>query len=541
MIVILTVVSGREAGKAREISRGGSVSIGRAGTNLFQIIDEGVSRRHCTIENKGNRVILRDEGSSNGTFVNGERVNATLLDSGDQVRFGKAAMTVTLKGRGSKKVRSSSSLDLVKEGPTGEFRQRVVQIDQTRLMTAMPDGPGDMAAEVRQAHTGLQALYKVGSAVNAIEDVDRLYETIVDLVLEISGAERAALLIRDPDSNEIEPAAVQCVGDRAGSSIQVSHTVVDEVMNAGVSAVSNNALDDPRFKKGDSITEQNINAVMCVPVAGKEAILGALYVDTTLVVRSFGDSDLELLAAIGFQAGLAIERARLIDRLENLFIGANRALVAAVEARDPYTHGHSERVTAMALTMSDALGMTGRESEIVELSGLLHDVGKIGVPEAILGKPGRLDEAEFQRIRLHPVQGAEMIRHIRHPYIDDVVEAVRHHHERWDGTGYPDGLAGDRTCRISRLLAVADTFDAMTSDRPYRQGMEHDKAISIIRKLAGTQFDTAMVDVFLAACSDGTIQGLTTSDLPWKSKYTGTRGIWSLAPTEDIEKVKGLR
>ncbi|NOZ01360.1 MAG: HD domain-containing protein, partial [Deltaproteobacteria bacterium] len=176
--------------------------------------------------------------------------------------------------------------------------------------------------------------------------------------------------------------------------------------------------------------------------------------------------------------------------------------------------------------------------EIVELSGLLHDVGKIGVPEAVLTKPSRLTDSEYQRIMLHPVQGAEIVRNIRHPNIEAVVRAVRHHHERWDGNGYPDGLAGERICRTSRILAVADTYDAMTSDRPYRKGMDREKALGIIREVAGTQLDRAMVEAFMSAVSDGAIQEAGTVGSTRKSKYIGTRGIWSIVDTCNLEKVK---
>ncbi|NOZ02781.1 MAG: FHA domain-containing protein, partial [Deltaproteobacteria bacterium] len=267
--MVLTVISGRETGKTREITRGGAVTIGRSEGNMFQVAEKGVSRRHCAVENKGNRVILRDLGSSNGTFVNDEKVNACLLESGDRIGIGLAVLKVTMRGQGSGAVRRQSSLDLVQEGPTGEFRQRVVNVDKTQLMTALPDIPTGKAEEVVRAHAGLQALFKVGGAINAAEDMSALYETIIDSVLEVSGAERAALLIRDPDSGSIEPAAVQRSGNVPDSNIQVSKTVVEEVMAKGVSALSNNALDDPRFTKGDSITDQNIKAVMCVPVTGK--------------------------------------------------------------------------------------------------------------------------------------------------------------------------------------------------------------------------------------------------------------------------------
>ncbi len=177
-------------------------------------------------------------------------------------------------------------------------------------------------------------------------------------------------------------------------------------------------------------------------------------------------------------------------------MGANRALVAAVEARDPYTRGHSDRVTAYALSIGHQLGMPEARLEILELAGLLHDVGKIGVPEAVLNKPARLQTTEFDVIHRHPVQGADIVRNIRHPLTADVTRAVLHHHERWDGQGYPQGLSGTDIPLEARILAVADTFDALTSDRPYRKGMTGEEADRILATLAGTQLDPEVAAAF---------------------------------------------
>jgi len=529
MTVVLTITTGRQAGDTCEVGWGDFVTIGRSEASRLQVVEDGVSRKHCIIENKGNRVVLRDEGSSNGTFVNGERTDATLLDTGDEIQMGRAIIKVRLKGRGSGNIRRQSSLKLVSDdideakvdGRTKQFKHRLVRFDQAALL----DSTGDLAKEddsdIPQVYTGLRSLYRVSSSINMANDLGSLYETVVDAALEISGGERAALLIRDQTTGKISPALVHCVAEKSGSNIKVSRSVVDHVLHSGDSAVSNNAMADSRFRT-DSIPDQRIIAVMCVPVSGRDSIIGTLYVDTTQITRSFSDVDLEILTAIGFQAGVAIERARLISELETLFIGANRALVAAVEARDPYTHGHSERVTSIALGVADLLGMTEMECEIVELAGLLHDVGKIGVPESVLTKPGKLTDAEYDKIQEHPALGADIIHNIHHPFIKEVVDAVRHHHERIDGTGYPDGLAGDKICRTARLLAVADTFDAMTSDRPYRKGMDHDKAMSILAEVSGSQLDIEIVETFLNCYHDGDFGDRVTNRTVWKSKYVRT-------------------
>jgi len=171
---------------------------------------------------------------------------------------------------------------------------------------------------------------------------------------------------------------------------------------------------------------------------------------------------------------------------------AAHALVAAVEAKDAYTAGHATRVTAYAMTLAEVVG--GIDLERFRLAGDLHDVGKIGVPDAVLNKPDRLSAEEFALVKRHPEAGERILR----SFIDDalVLEVVRSHHERWDGLGYPDGLAGERIPLPARVLAVADTLDAMTSNRAYRKGLSWGTAIAEIRRCAGTQFDPATIDAF---------------------------------------------
>ncbi len=195
----------------------------------------------------------------------------------------------------------------------------------------------------------------------------------------------------------------------------------------------------------------------------------------------------------------AAERATLESRLMQRetesriwVLRAAHALATAVEAKDEYTAGHATRVTAYALTIAEVIG--GIDSVRFRLAGDLHDVGKIGVPDSVLNKPDKLDEAEFDLVRKHPATGA----HILEPLIDDplVLGVVRWHHERWDGSGYPDGLVGEEIPLPARVLAVADTLDAMTSHRAYRRGLPWDTVVSEILACGGEQFDPAVVDAF---------------------------------------------
>ena len=193
--------------------------------------------------------------------------------------------------------------------------------------------------------------------------------------------------------------------------------------------------------------------------------------------------------------GAFLENVRLYDDQRQTFLGTIRAMSGALDAKDRYTRGHSDRVAHLSAQIALALGFTEDEAERVHLAGILHDVGKIGVPEAVLCKPGRLTDEEFAKIKLHPEIGHEILGGI--PSLRDVLPGVLHHHERFDGRGYPHGLGGEDIPLLARIIGVADTFDAMSSNRAYRSKMPREVVLAEIRKCSGTQFDPRVAEAFL--------------------------------------------
>jgi putative nucleotidyltransferase with HDIG domain len=184
-------------------------------------------------------------------------------------------------------------------------------------------------------------------------------------------------------------------------------------------------------------------------------------------------------------------------RLEESSLEAIKSLNATVDAKDPYTAGHSARVQRIALAVATELGVTPGRLDAVRFGGLFHDIGKIAVPDSILTKPGKLDDAEFDVIRRHPADGAEILSHFSR--LREAVPLIRHHHERWDGQGYPDRLVGDAIPLEACVVGLADAWDAMTTDRPYRAAMSAEEAAAEIRRCRGTQFSPAVVDAFFTA------------------------------------------
>jgi putative nucleotidyltransferase with HDIG domain len=204
-----------------------------------------------------------------------------------------------------------------------------------------------------------------------------------------------------------------------------------------------------------------------------------------------------------------------VDRLQDaaqenreLFIGSMRSFVAAIDAKDPYTRGHSERVATYSRIISKSLGLSETEQHKIWVGALLHDVGKIGIEDRILTKGGVLSEEEYDQMKLHPVIGAQIMSRIEQ--LKEMIPAIRWHHEAWNGSGYPDGLKGEQIPLSARITGVADSFDAITTNRPYQRAYEPDFAVETITRLAGTRFDAKVVTAFLQAFESGQIQKRTT-------------------------------
>jgi HD-GYP domain-containing protein (c-di-GMP phosphodiesterase class II) len=257
--------------------------------------------------------------------------------------------------------------------------------------------------------------------------------------------------------------------------------------------------------------------VSCIPSYFREDLVGILLLGKKSDETRFDRNELDFFIALNQDAAMAVRNAQLFHDLteelkkkESLFLHTTVAMAAAIEAKDRYTHGHTTRVTNFSLEIAKKLSqkkLIPKESpkffEDIHIASLLHDIGKIGVPEAILNKEGVLDPEERKKINEHPMIGVNILQPIHE--LKTVLLGVKYHHERFDGNGYPEGLKGDQIPMIAAIIAVADSYDAMTSDRPYRKGFPKEKAIDIIKGESGKQFDPAIVEAFLEVIAENKI------------------------------------
>ena len=260
---------------------------------------------------------------------------------------------------------------------------------------------------------------------------------------------------------------------------------------------------------------EHARLLLAVPLIRQDEVLGCLFaLDKN--ADEFNSVDSKLLTSISNESAIYLENLIFFEDMHGLMMGLLHSLTSAVDAKDAYTCGHSERVALLSRHLAVQAGMSDDAAKRVYMAGLLHDVGKIGVPEAVLQKTGRLTPEEFEQIKKHPEIGARILRDVKQ--IEDLIPGVMHHHERFDGRGYPAGLAGENIPIMGRVICLADCFDAMTSSRTYRKAMPIEVAMTEIRRCAGTQFDPRLADAFLQISPE------QLRDL-LKNHATGTRRI----------------
>ena len=517
----LVVRAGKELGRSVAVSTGQSITLGRLKGCDVVLDDEAASRRHCTITGREDLCVVTDLQSANGTFLNEHRITTSDLVKGDKIRIGSTVIEL-IGAEAEAAVRQAggtTSLSLV-DVRSQTLVQRAVDPTKLEFLSQVYKRK-DEADLLVSAQKYLTTLHKVSDILSRASSVEALFDSILSAILEVSGGDRAAILMRPAGAsgNEVDMVAVRTrEGGKGASSGQVmlSRTVVNDVIEKGISAFTDDALTDQRYVGGESIVRQRIRSVMCAPMRTTDTILGVLYVDS-LKAKEFSEAELELLAAVGNQAGIAMHRARLMAEVERLFLDVMKAIASIIDAKDGYTHKHSERVAAFGVRLAQQLGFDAESRAVVELSGLLHDVGKIGVPDAILNKPGKLTDEEFSEMRMHPLHGARILSNIQSQKVVNLIPGVKYHHERWDGKGYPEGLKGEEIPLLGRLLGVADFLDALTSDRSYRKGLTLEEALNMVKDLEGKAFDPVVVKAAVELHSRGELALPTTPNPETKS------------------------
>ena len=457
----------------------GIVSVGRGAANALVLTHPAVSRDHAAFEwtpdpVSGGMWRITDHGSASGTRVNDVQLVAFQsqpLSPGDRVAIGP--------------------MDFHFQRPAPLESQTIIGRAQPRS-TERIDALAPAALEAKH----LDAVLAIGAAIHAAQDEQAIADAAVDAIARISGfAEVAFVKQLSTDSALV---AVASRGPRA-CHVRLSQSVLARArLGAVVVSDACEAADQHH-----TLARLSLARVVCVPVELGNRFFGLLYLADGGAFRTPLEPVAALVRSVAAVAALALanmERLRVNAQLEAeqraMFDGTMHALIGTIDAKDPYTRGHSARVADFAHLLATHAGMNEVDAGRARLCGLVHDIGKIGVSEDVLRKPGKLTDEEFQQIAAHPVIGHDILRGI--PQMSDILGGVMHHHERFAGGGYPHGISGERIPLLGRLISIADALDAMTTNRTYRSARPMSVALEEIARCAGTHFDPELAKVILS-------------------------------------------
>ena len=418
--------------------------------------------------------------------------------------------------------RSLIPLERLREGTreigAGQFDSRV-DVSSNDEFEELAGSFNDMAGRLGKQFKALATISDIDRTILSSLNIEKIVGTVLERTSELIPCHALSITLDSPDQQKVQRTYVLRTG--VGNERWVETTYFSEADFRRFEA----EREILRVRHDDGVppflaplARAGSESFVVFPMFIGEEPAGAIAIGFRGEAARDGD-DLRQARQLTDQVAVALANAHLLEDLDSLNWGALTALARAVDAKSPWTAGHSERVAEMGLKLGVILQLDDDELDVLRRGGLLHDIGKIGVPAAILDKPGKLTEEEFALMKKHPEIGANILQPIA--TYADVIPIVLQHHERWDGTGYPGGLAGRRIHRYARIFAVADVFDALVSDRPYRPGMSLDEAVRIIIDSDGSHFDSEVVAAFLQLMAEDGHVVPTVGERPAASGYPG--------------------
>ncbi len=347
-----------------------------------------------------------------------------------------------------------------------------------------------LSRQLANTYEELSLIYQISSGMKVNRRAtDFFKQTCLD-VMEVLGVRGMGVVLFSDKTASVEPASYGQLALTPQRLRQLGGELLRVLRDRKAPLLVNDVSADKNFR----FLADDAHQLIAVPLQRQDEVLGCLFgIDKH--AGEFDSVDAKLLNSIANESAIYLENARLFEDVHGLMMGLLHALTSAVDAKDAYTCGHSERVALLSRRLSKEIGLPESQVDRIYMAGLLHDVGKIGVPEAVLQKTGKLTPEEFDQMKRHPGVGARILTDIKQ--VEDIIPGVLHHHERYDGKGYPTGLSGQNIPLMGRIICLADCFDAMTSNRTYRRALPLEVALSEIRRCSGTQFDPKLAEAFL--------------------------------------------
>lgn len=385
----------------------------------------------------------------------------------------------------------------------GEDSTNIIR-EMSRITQSMVGLEQSIQDQLKSRESQLGALMGVGRAINSSLGLNRVLEEVMDTLIELMRAERGFLMLRD-SKGELSVRIARGIDhvNLEEETFKVSRTIVGKVAATGEAILTTNAQEDPRFENQMSVAAYQLRSILCAPLKIKNELIGVIYVDNRAHAGIFQEHDLGMIRAFSDQAAVAIDNAQLFEdlqasneELQEAYQATLEGWVGALDMRDKETEGHTQRVTILTGRLARFMGVGDDDLIHIRRGALLHDIGKMAISDTILLKKDKLTPEERAIMEKHPVHAYNLLKRIE--FLLPAIDIPHYHHERWDGSGYPDGLKGEEIPFAARIFPVVDVWDALTSNRPYRKGLPHDQVREHIRNDAGKHFDPQVVDAFMA-------------------------------------------
>lgn len=355
-----------------------------------------------------------------------------------------------------------------------------------------------LVKETLEKYREITLLYDTAERITSCLDLKEVARLVLEEAMKFIDGTWLSVKLFNDDSKRLEIIAASGKEYHHKTILSPAKGIEEYVFAAGKGEIVNDVESDPRYIYIED--SARISSLICSPLKIKDRAIGTINISSENLVN-YAAEHLKLLNTLASQAASAIENARLYEELRETFFAVVYALAETIEKRDPYTGGHTKRVTDYSLAIGEEIGLKEDEMTSLRLAATLHDIGKIGVKDSVLLKEGKLTDEEFEAIKMHSLYGEQILRYVHQ--MKDVIPGVKHHHEKYNGRGYPDNLKGEEINITARIIGVADTFDAMTTDRPYRKGLSLEAAFEELRKCSGTQFDPHIVNAFFKVYEKG--------------------------------------
>ncbi|NLH49765.1 MAG: response regulator [Myxococcales bacterium] len=380
-----------------------------------------------------------------------------------------------------------------------QFEQTIHHLLENEKAAARPIQTVDLQARLERKIRELSVLYMISEELESSASADDLFIALTEVACNITEAARSSFFMYDRDESRYYLKQAFNLDQRENRPLSFQFpTDINESLQIQRIPLAWNDPEETAFYRQALNLAAPINQLILAPLYVRGENFGVLAVEEKVQHPEFTAIDLNFIKFLLKKASLQIENSALYETIYANLVATLRSLVSTLEAKDTYTQRHSDRVTKISLLVAKEVGCSKEELDILQFAGMLHDIGKIGISDAILQKKGRLTDEEYEIIKQHPVIGARILEPLG--MLPHEKAIIRHHHERWDGKGYPDGLAGRDIPFLARIVSLADAYDAMTSDRVYRKGLSHEVAVSEIKRNAWYQFDGNLSRAFLEMC-----------------------------------------